>query len=168
MQFKSIAHVAIRMLLAGCVFILQASDAAAQSDVSLSHRVTVALVEALPLRATTSYAAAVLRHSTGPQPRDVILLRRDQASGAALDAAVRVLLHHRALRVNDLKDKRGVAVNQLVLAVRQTDPPPEWGRRMIPLAQQVVDSLRRADVRAIKGVGSVRAVDFTLPRAPRR
>lgn len=134
--------------------------------VEFRRRVTVALVAQLPVE-QSDYVAVVVRRRT-VDGGDLILLRSNMASGATLDAAARVLLQDRAGRGNDLKSKSGRSVRQMMLGVRLSESPADWNRRLGPAAQRVVDSLFRAPARQVANFGSLRAIDFYLPRTRAR
>ncbi|HEU4455861.1 MAG TPA: hypothetical protein VFR81_22540 [Longimicrobium sp.] len=117
--------------------------------------VTVVLVERLPVPG----APFLVLRRVDAAPRDVILLPAG-ADARLLSEAVQTLLVARQAGGD-------TAAATATMRVR-----PQRGRTsqrpVLPWAQRVLNDLRRAEARAVEGVGSVPAVEIWLPPQSRR
>lgn len=117
--------------------------------------VTVVLVERLPVPG----APFVVQRRPGAARQDVILLPAG-ADARLFSEAVQVLLVARQAGGD-------TATAAATLRVR-----PQRGRTsqrpVLPWAQRVLNDLRRAEARAVEGVGSAPAVEIWLPPQSRR
>jgi hypothetical protein len=130
----------------------------------VSSRVTVALVNSLPANGMRRhYDSMILRQLGRGSDADVILLTRNSASGAALDAAMRALTFARAAGGSRVAKYRGGVQGAQQIGVVTTEAPVDWTARFSRPMQRVVDSLLHAPARQVAGVGQVPAVDFFLP-----
>lgn len=135
--------------------------AALQRQLEIARRVpvTIALVDQLP--AGSGDAPAVLLRRTRTSPHDVLLLRRDQASGSALAAAVLHLLIVRE-RTGDTARADGVFRMPTARGTRI------WERTEQVRAGRIVAHLRHAEPRDIPAVGRVPAKEIYLPSSAMR
>lgn len=138
----------------------------AQTTVGTSRPdpVMVALVDKLP-QLNQEYAAVILRVAS-PRPHDVILLPRATATGELLDAAMRTLLHSRALHGERAITYKGKAFHTLAIGVRMNHAPTAWAQKELPLAQRVIDRLQTAPKRVVPDVGTVPVLEFYPPKRP--
>ena len=116
--------------------------------------VTIVLVDTLPTG--NDLPAAILRRKDR-SPRDVILLRRDGATGAHLSAAIFQLMI--------MRDRAGdtASSNAMFRLPRAKGSPKAWERTEQVRADRALARLRRSSPREIPGVGRVRAIDLYLP-----
>jgi hypothetical protein len=130
-----------------------------QQEMARRVPVTIALVDELP--APDSVPTVILRRAN-TSPHDVILLRRNDANGGQLAAAV---LHLLVLRDRSGDTARVNATYRLP-AARQA--PRAWQRTEEVRTGRVVARLRRAEPSEVPGVGRVRATEIYLPSAAMR
>jgi hypothetical protein len=141
-----------------------AAERAAAAAHRASNRVGNAAAAQTPLAITVSLAATplpdgakayVLRRA-GADAGNTILLGAD-ADAVVLGSAIRVLRRARATDGDDLdKDERIVLQSSGVRAL---------GPRLRAALDHELTALRHAEFRAVKGLGTVRAFDRTLPAA---
>jgi hypothetical protein len=131
--------------------------AALERRLEMARRVpvTIALMDQLPPEAGN--APAVLLRRTGTTPRDVILLRRADASGAQLAGAI---LHLMVVRERAGDTARVDGIFRLPAAMRG---PRVWERTEQVRADRIVAQLRHAEPRDVPGVGRVPAKELYLP-----
>lgn len=115
---------------------------------------TIALVQVLPHR---SAPYAIQRRTSG-EVRDVVLLA-ESATAEQLSDAVRGVLTARLVD-GDTVTRAGTVRVRLHGPGATPRPPFPW-------AQRVLADLRRAPLRTVAGVGTVRAVKIWLPRQAR-
>jgi phage protein D len=98
----------------------------------------------------------ILRRAQG-SPRDVILLRRAEANGAHLSAAV--------LHLMIVRERSGdsSAVNTTYRLPTARRGPRGWANTEQVRTQAIVARLRRTEPREVSGVGIVPATDIYLP-----
>ncbi len=128
------------------------AQAAKQQEIARRVPVTVALTNQMPYR---DAPAVILRRATAV-PHDVILLRRNGASGAQLSAAVFQLL---VLRERD----GDTASTDGVYRVIAPQGPAAWRGSEERTAGRTVSRLFSAPAREISGVGIVAATELYLP-----
>ena len=135
----------------------QQIEAAAQQKASVKQPTRVPVTVVLVEGASADKPFTILRRAD-LAPRDVILLRADDADGKQLSAAVSDLLTMREL----LGDTASAdATGQLRLPSEGLSP--DQARKALPWAQRVVNDVRKAEPQFIAGVGLVPAVEIWLP-----
>jgi hypothetical protein len=115
---------------------------------------TIALVQVLPHRS----APFEIQRRTSGEVRDVVLLP-ETATAEQLSDAIRGVLTARLVDGDTATHARTVRVRPRSAGAAQ-HPPFPWTHR-------VLADLRRAPLRTVAGVGTVRAVKIWLPRQAR-
>lgn len=155
MMFRTMRHFYLFIvLLVSGAFAAPATELLAQRGNGPSHPtrvpVTLALMSTLP----DSIPYRILRRADGP-PYDVILFGSGADAGV-LSEAVHDLLLLRA-QTGDIPTSGGT------MRVRRPRGANGRSRPVLPWAQRVVSDLRRAERRAVPGVGEVQTVEIWLP-----
>jgi hypothetical protein len=118
--------------------------------------VTIAIPDVFPL-ADTSIVAIVLRRAK-EDPRDVVLLRRDELSPDAMGAALR------RLNIARQRDGDSVTIAQ-VLPIREHSAPASWqANGLRSRANEDLMNLLRSNATIVPGVGPARSMQIMLTR----
>jgi len=142
----------ILLVLAGLLDLAQPALTSAQSRPTATRvPVTIALADQ-PLRRGAVFE---IRREAEGVPYDVILLRRD-ADAEQLSIALRALMKIRQVRGD-------VPTSSAVMQTRRHGTRQD-ARNAFPWAQRVLDDLRTAAPKQLRGVGTLRAVEIWLPR----
>lgn len=124
----------------------QTYSAEVQAEMARRVPVTIAMVDSLPVE----NAKAIILRRARVTPYDVILIRRGDANGDQLGAAVFTLLATRQVQGDTAKRDAVIKVNMLT-------PPAQWSRQEGNYPSRIASRLQVADARFIEGIGTVPA-----------
>lgn len=138
--------------------------AQATASTGVAAPVLIALVDELP-QLHAPYAAVIIRRSEGD---DLILLHAGTATPEALDSALRTLLHSRILHGDQPRQPNGQPISEMMLGVRPSPAPAEWGESNRGMVQQAFARLSTASPQTVSRFGVAPAITFVPPEPPVR